>query len=730
MKILYIANIRFPTQMAHGAQIAKACEAFAKLGHEVELVVPKRWTPITEPWQAYYGVRKPFPVRELTVPDTVRRWGRLGFIIQILSFGFAAARYARHTEYDVVYGRDEHVLFLLSLFGVRKIVWESHDGARNFFARIVAHRAEKMVVVSEGQRDFYIENGLPSEKIISVPNGVDLAAFEQAESKTDARRRLGIPADAFVALYVGAFDGWKGTDTLFETTELLPEVLVVAIGGYKKQVAALVEKYPRVMFLGSRPYAELSDNLAAADVCVLPNTGKDPVSVRFTSPLKLLAYLAAGKPVVASDLPSVREIAGDDGALYVLPDKALSLADGIERVRREAEVAVRLSRAALLRAKKFDWVERAARISEFLSAKAPIRVLALYRGRVGENRGTPIRVRSILERLAQDACFSLTVASWDEALPFPAAHVHLSNKKFEDARALLRSARDADVVLGHTMGTWYYLAFLKLFAQRRIVLEMHGFVEEEALLYGSIGLIGYWVQKVVYGLFYRSCDLITTCSETASEVLRAYNSEVVTIFGGVDSQVFSPTVVPLSSNRRSEKIVIGYAGNSRVWQGLPFLVEAYGELQKRDTRFTLALLVSETKGIPYGKGITCFSRVPHGDVPRFLAGCDLLVIPRPATEVNRLSFPSKLIEYMAMGKPVIASSTSDVGRVITDEKDGLLYTPGDREALIAAIIRLADPTFRTRLGLAAAQKATEQFEWGRQTDILAGHLETLFYGHV
>lgn len=368
MKLLYLANMRMPTSKAHGVQIAKACEAFAAAGADVELVVPRRYTPIIEEPFAYYGVETPFTIRFLHTPDVVRSFGRLGFVLQIFFFAVAAARYVRMQKYDVVYGRDEHVLFLALLLGVKRVVWESHDGAWNFSARYVARRAERMVVVTHAQKEFYSTRGISPDKILAMPNGVDVSAFAHAESKESARRRLGLPADTRIALYVGAFGGWKGTDTLLEASKLLPANMRVAtIGGHLEQILPLQEKYPNVIFIGERPYRELPANLAVADVLILPNTGHDPVSVSFTSPLKLLAYMAAGKPIVASDLPSVRELTGDTAALLVEPDKPRALATGIERVANDTVLANRLSQDALTRVRNFDWKIRAERLFAFMA---------------------------------------------------------------------------------------------------------------------------------------------------------------------------------------------------------------------------------------------------------------------------------------------------------------------------------------------------------------------------
>ncbi|MFZ1987933.1 MAG: glycosyltransferase family 4 protein [Minisyncoccia bacterium] len=366
MKIIYLANIRMPTEMAHGVQIVKACEAFAKAGHDIELVVPRRYTPIEETPEAYYGITSPFHITYLAVPDTVRRWGRLGFLIQILSFALSSAAYVREQRPDIVYGRDEHVLFLISLFMRTPIVWESHDGAWNRFARGLTRRIRAIITVTEAQRTFYLSRGVPKRLISSIPNGVDVLAFASAEGPIAARSRLGLPLGIPIALYAGAFGGWKGTATLFDAGTLLPESSVLAvIGGRKEQIDIESKRHPRIRFLGERPYRELADNLAAADICVLPNTGKDPISTSFTSPLKLLAYLAAGKAIVASDLPSVREIV-EDAALLVPADDSVALAEAMQKLLSDVPLRTRLGEAARARAGAYDWNTRAERLIAIL----------------------------------------------------------------------------------------------------------------------------------------------------------------------------------------------------------------------------------------------------------------------------------------------------------------------------------------------------------------------------
>lgn len=733
MKISYLANIRLPTEKAHGLHIMKACEALTALGHQVELTVPKRWTPVKEQVNEYYRIRTPFPIVYLPIPDTVRN-GWLGFTIHRALFALVAFLRVLYTRPDMVYSRDELVLCVVSLIARRKVVWESHDGGWNMFARYLARHATRIVVVSEGLKDFYIQKGVSANKLCAVANGIELADFLHPESKQEARIRLGLPLDTPLALYIGRLDGWKGTDTLIEAAKLLaPQILVAFIGGEDPQVEELRKKHPELCFLGLRPYSELADNQSAADVLVLPNTGKSDISTSFTSPLKLLSYMASSRAIVASDLPSVRELVGEDTAVLVPPDSPEALAQGIRELIEDTSQQQTLARNALERVQTHTWKARAEYILSSVETAQEVRLLAIYRGKLTENRGTPIRVRSLLERISTMPGFNVTVASWDDQLPFEASHIHLTNNKLADMRALLRVVHKERIqcVIGHTMATWYYLAFLKLVSRARLVLEMHGFIEREAYFYGSVSKTRMRLWALVYRMFYPLMDLITTCSENAVEILAPFNKNVVPIYGGVDTDLFNPETPALQTvHREPGTVLIGYAGNTRKWQGVPFLLDSFKELHTEDATFRLALLSSESKELPAQEGVAFYGQVAHEEVPAFLAACDVLVIPRLDDDISRISFPSKLPEYLAMGKPVVASTTSDAHRVITDGADGFLFAPGDMASFIRILRSLKDESVRARVGAEARNTALSRFRWNSQSAILASRLRAVVYPYV
>ncbi len=364
-----------------------------------------------------------------------------------------------------------------------------------------------------------------------------------------------------------------------------------------------------------------------------------------------------------------------------------------------------------------------------MDAHRKLKILSIYRGVVNDARGTPIKVLSLSREFAKRTDVEFTLCAWDvnESLEF-SRYFQLTNKHLDDLYKIYRYIRHhkIEVVIGHTMATYYYLWPLKYLTNAKIVLEMQGYIEEEAKFYGSISPLLFRFSKIIYGLFYSQCDLITTSSQTSADIISQYNKNVVAVWGGVDTNFFNPSVTPGNFvHKKTGDILIGYTGNARIWQGVSFLLETYTELCLQYPEFKLALLCSEvvhTK-VP---GITYVGKIEHEKVASFSALCDILVIPRLHNEVNRISFPSKLIEYMALGKAVVVSATSDAHKVVSNNIDGLVFAPGDKEAFKGALISLRNKRLRNRLGDEAWNTVQKSYTWKHQADIFVAHCKQLF----
>lgn len=364
--LLYIANVRLPTDNAHGLQILKTCEALADSGFTVTLIHPWRINRHKgDPFEVYRVKRN---VRLITVPslDTLM-FGRIGFWFQNLTFGFTVMLYLAFRRFDVVYSRDEFPLLLAS-FANRNCVWESHTGRYNQLITRLLRRVRGLVVISKGLRDLYVEHGFPGERIAIAPDAVSLEDFANPQPRHEARKRLGLPLEAKIALYIGKLDGWKGVETFCAASEYMSGVLCAVIGGEPEEVRAFSSKYPTVRFLGWRPYSELADNQAAADVLVLPNTARDEISMRYTSPLKLFTYMASGRPIACSDLPSLREVLDDSSAFWFVPDSAKDCARAITDALKDPSLARTRANAARTLVEKYSWRSRGEKIASSTDA--------------------------------------------------------------------------------------------------------------------------------------------------------------------------------------------------------------------------------------------------------------------------------------------------------------------------------------------------------------------------
>ena len=165
MKIAYIANIRLPTEKAHGYQIMRTCAALAAQGAEVTLLVPTRRNPLgkTDPF-TYYGIAQRFLIVRLPVADLVgflRPFiGPLGFWIESFTFARAVKKYLRSKKTDWVYCRDELILKLLGALRV-PIALELHGISRHpqRYASLL-RRVSLIVVITRALCDATIKSGV------------------------------------------------------------------------------------------------------------------------------------------------------------------------------------------------------------------------------------------------------------------------------------------------------------------------------------------------------------------------------------------------------------------------------------------------------------------------------------------------------------------------------------------------------------------------------------------
>lgn len=369
MKLYYLSNQRFPSERAYAIQIVSMCNAFAQNNIEVTLLATTIKSGIDEAPEKYYGTPLRFDVKKLQVP-ALMRFGKFGYSVQRLIFSIQAlcALPSKNTQ-SIIYFRDEWIGWLISLWhGTNKLVWESHEGKYNFAARSLLRRGAKCVVISEGIRDKYLDYGLSAEKLLVAHDGIDESFFIDLPSRYEARSALGLPNDQRIAMYIGGFNEWKGVDTFFQASEHNEDILFVAIGGKPEQIKELKKQYPHVCFLGSKPYRDLKRHQQAADVLVLPNTAKNELSAKFTSPLKLFSYMSSGVPILTANLPSIRiVIEKNESVSWFTPDDSSDLVRNLKHLLKQYDNAALQAKLLQDRSKVYTWKKRAQRICRWLT---------------------------------------------------------------------------------------------------------------------------------------------------------------------------------------------------------------------------------------------------------------------------------------------------------------------------------------------------------------------------
>lgn len=366
-KLFYIANVRLPTEKAHGLAIMKMCEAFARQGVEVELIIPKRKNSIKENPFEYYGVEENFKITRLWCLDLVS-WGRVGFWVETFTFAERVAWYSFFKR-GVYYTREEFLAFYLKIFG-KKVFWESHAGHDSIFVKYLIFTQTKIVVITQALKKLYIKMGLKEENILVAPDAVDIEQFDIKVSKTEVREKLCLPQDKKIAMYAGHLYKWKGVDTLAEAAKgINNDTLVVFVGGTEVDLERFRSEYGEVkniMIIGQKPHKDIPYYLKASDMLVLPNSAEEDISRLYTSPLKLFEYMASGVPIVASDLQSIREVLNESNANFFEPDNPESLVGIIKEVSINYEKAITKSVIAYNKIKEYSWKIRVEKMLNFI----------------------------------------------------------------------------------------------------------------------------------------------------------------------------------------------------------------------------------------------------------------------------------------------------------------------------------------------------------------------------
>lgn len=352
-------------------RIVKFAKELAKKGHEVAIA----YFPMLRDGEKFLSGIRVIPLdRTISVRTLMRNTAllcglsRWADIVHFQKSQFYAALPAVLAAYltgkPLHYDWDdwEEAIFYASIH--RKTVTTRLTGSSFFLMeRCLPFLADSVSVASEALKNLVLQLGADKQKVVLAPVGADLEQFRPERSSGDVRKKYGIK-DSFLVLYHGQLHSCQYVRLFLEAIRIILETqgsdrlkfMVMGSGselGALKKAAQELGVESRVIFTDFVPHAEVPEHIASADICVAPF--EDNEVTRCKSPLKIVEYLASGKPVVASNVGEVKNMLEGAG-LLVEPGKAEALAKGILELAGNERLRATMATAARKRAEtKYNW---------------------------------------------------------------------------------------------------------------------------------------------------------------------------------------------------------------------------------------------------------------------------------------------------------------------------------------------------------------------------------------
>jgi glycosyltransferase involved in cell wall biosynthesis len=367
MKLAYLSSAIIPSREANSIHVMKMCQAFSQLGHDVTLLAPDVIQGIelgVTDIYAFYGVARCFEVHKLP-------WRKIkgrGWL-----YGWEAGRFVQRLDIDMAFGRSLHACAVAAHHGL-PTVWDAHmltfltrPSERWLFRWMVDAPSFRHMTVNCASLQRCILEQEPTLKgrIIVAHNGADPLPdiLEPADLEGNGRPQVG---------YVGHLYPGKGFEIIPTLAARVPWADFHVVGGEDETVTALRadKSIPENVHLhGFVSPAETEKLCLAFDVVLAPYQSHVQVAgggetAAWMSPLKVFGYMAAGKPIICSDLPVLREVieCGRNG-LLVPPDDSDGWAIALQRLLGDPVLRERLGSTARTDfLAHYTWQRRAQRV--------------------------------------------------------------------------------------------------------------------------------------------------------------------------------------------------------------------------------------------------------------------------------------------------------------------------------------------------------------------------------
>jgi glycosyltransferase involved in cell wall biosynthesis len=364
MRMVFISSSQVPSETANSIQVMKVCQAFTQLGQDVILLIPGPQPEGSDPTvlRQHYGLRTLFKMEWLSA------WPRR-------LFPWEAARRARRLKADLLYTWPLQSGVLGLLAGMPSML-ELHDFPSGRFGPLwlrlflALPGRKRLLPITDALRNAL---HLPPGLTIVAPDGVDLERYLSLPEPVPARRELGLLAAPTVLCTGHLYEG-RGAELFLALANKFPQASFVWVGGRSSDVKtwatrAAAQALTNVTFTGFVPNERIPLYQSAADVLLMPyqrkvttSSGGDTAAI--CSPMKMFEYMAAGRAILTSDLPVLREVLDEGTAVFCPVEHVEAWGSALGRLLNDEEGRLALGRCARRAVEQYSWIERAKRTQE------------------------------------------------------------------------------------------------------------------------------------------------------------------------------------------------------------------------------------------------------------------------------------------------------------------------------------------------------------------------------
>lgn len=399
MKIAVITD-HIPSKFAHSVNTIKIAQGLFKLGHDVEVLVIRRFKEEINNLKTYnvhyrYGLNKKVKIiyfrdyslnyfRELRYIGAIFTQlmtflerlfhnttyfldpeKRISFYCKKKSFDFAFYRRAINSLY---YNILNHIPSVYDIHGI----WEPK---LKYLPKLIHNKNFKgILTINDTLKKLLIKRGFLKEKIRVMDNSVDITIYEKIKaSKTIIRKKIKFPLNKKIVLYAGSLFRDRDIEIILKSANILNESFVFYfLGGDKKEIKywknfiskkKLNEK--KIKFFGLLSRELLPYYFKAADV-LIATFSANILTKDIMSPVKLIEYMASRTPIIATKIGRVIDICNNDECLFINVNDVKDLCDKLNFITENIEFSEKMTRNAFNKAKRYTLTKRCEKIIDLI----------------------------------------------------------------------------------------------------------------------------------------------------------------------------------------------------------------------------------------------------------------------------------------------------------------------------------------------------------------------------